>query len=34
MGIRLNSLQRSKKPVKVGCPRCHAKVAMQVKEAR
>nr|WP_319375717.1 hypothetical protein [uncultured Methanoregula sp.] len=34
MGNRLFSLQRSKKPVKVGCPHCYAKVTMDVKEAR
>lgn len=34
MGIRLASLNRSRRPVKVGCPKCHAKVVLQVKEAR
>jgi hypothetical protein len=34
MGIRLASLNRSGRPVKVQCPRCKARVAMEVKNAR
>jgi hypothetical protein len=34
MGIRLASLNRSARPVKVQCPRCKARVAMDVKNAR
>lgn len=33
MGNRLLSLQRSRRPVRVGCPRCHAKVIMNAQEA-
>jgi hypothetical protein len=33
MGIRLASLNRSARPVKVQCPRCKARVAMEVKNA-
>jgi len=33
MGTRLFSLQRSRKTVKVPCPRCHTKVTMDVREA-
>jgi hypothetical protein len=28
MGSRLSSLSRTRKPVRVGCPRCYAKVAL------
>ena len=34
MGNRLASLLRSKKPVKVQCPKCHNKVKMDIKNAR
>ncbi|MGA2122206.1 MAG: hypothetical protein ABSG49_09225 [Methanoregula sp.] len=34
MGSRLSSLQRSRRPVKVGCPKCHAKATLHEKEAR
>jgi hypothetical protein len=34
MGIRLASLNRSARAVKVQCPRCKARVAMEVKNAR
>ncbi|NLD57461.1 MAG: hypothetical protein GX651_04925 [Methanomicrobiales archaeon] len=33
MGTRLTSLERSRRPVKVPCPRCHAKVVMDTKDA-
>jgi hypothetical protein len=34
MGIRLASLKLSGRPVKIQCPRCKARVAMEVKNAR
>jgi hypothetical protein len=33
MGIRLASLNQQGRPVKVQCPRCKARVAMEVKNA-
>ncbi|NMB79960.1 MAG: hypothetical protein GYA23_12805 [Methanomicrobiales archaeon] len=33
MGTRLYSLQRSRHPVRVPCPRCHSKVIMDINEA-
>ncbi len=34
MGIRLASLKQTGKPVSVQCPRCKARVPMDVKNAR
>jgi hypothetical protein len=33
MGIRLASLSRTARPVKVQCPRCKARVAMEIRNA-